>query len=187
MAGFRGTSTYDLFQLYFQIQDNTEVARKCFEISHCRVSMLVQLQGLVEAIMFCTSGLAAIGGLEVAFVATVVHGSVVHRLPAAAWTILSLPDVSHLKVTSRHVVAVKGLLLGSRSLLSLWRCIAIGAIVIRVKAWTLVHWFLGRSRRLVLIRHHAVKQVIRSAKLFGRCLLGLGCNLLGKAPLKVTS
>merc|ERR1719319_1566904 len=85
MAGFRGTSTYDLFQLYFQIQDNTEVARKCFEISHCRVSMLVQLKGLVEAIMFCTSGLAAIGGLEVAFVAAVVHRSVVHRLPAAAW------------------------------------------------------------------------------------------------------
>ena len=77
--------SYDLLQLYFQIQDNTEVARKCFEISHCRVSMLVQLQGLVEAIMFCTSGLAAIGGLEVAFVAAVVHRSVVHRLPAAAW------------------------------------------------------------------------------------------------------
>merc|ERR1719319_1207584 len=111
MAGFRGTSTYDLFQLYFQIQDNTEVARKCFEISHCRVSMLVQLQGLVEAIMFCTSGLAAIGGLEVAFVAAVVHRSVVHRLPAAAWTVLGRPDVSHLKVTSRHVVAVKGFFL----------------------------------------------------------------------------
>merc|ERR1719319_2121724 len=94
MAGFRGTSTYDLFQLYFQIQDNTEVARKCFEISHCRVSMLVQLQGLVEAIMFCTSGLAAIGGLEVAFVAAVVHRSVVHRLPAAASK--SLPDMSSL-------------------------------------------------------------------------------------------
>merc|ERR1719319_2039700 len=119
MAGFRGTSSYDLFQLYFQIQDNTEVARKCFEISHCRVSMLVQLQGLVEAIMFCTSGLAAICGLEVAFVAAVVQRSVVHRLPAAAWTVLGRPDVSHLKVTSRHVVAVKGFLL-SRFCLLFW-------------------------------------------------------------------